>query len=462
MKLVKHIATLAALALPAALASAQADHCADAVLVPIGIYSGSTANATPDGFAPCGLTDYTLDVWYRIATPGPGQFQVNSCGSPFNTVLALYTACGEVPIACDDDAGGVCGDDARVQIATPEVPTEYLIRVSGNSGANGNYTIRMAFSPAGSGNDECPLALPIGDETVSGTTRNTNRDGFSSCGLFGTAPDVWYLYTPSQTCTTQFDLCGSAFDTVLSVFDLCPQAGGLEIACNDDNEACGVSSTLWLPVVAGNQYLIRVSGYNAQSGDFQLAISPQCPPTGPDECADAALLFPGVYDFTNIGATGDLPSICGVGGPDVWFRYIPDFAESVTVATCGSLLDTLLSIHTDCAAPEIACDDGSCDSGSTLTFAASAGVPYFIRVTGNSGQVGQFRLELSTTPLPTCDGDVNCDGNLDGFDVQAIEQAVGGDLSNFCQSDPDFNHDGNLDGFDVSAVEAVVGGEACP
>lgn len=62
----------------------------------------------------------------------------------------------------------------------------------------------------------------------------------------------------------------------------------------------------------------------------------------------------------------------------------------------------------------------------------------------------------------TCDGDVNCDGNLDGFDVQAAEQAVGGDMSDFCQADPDFNGDGNLDGFDVQAVEAVVGGAECP
>lgn len=63
---------------------------------------------------------------------------------------------------------------------------------------------------------------------------------------------------------------------------------------------------------------------------------------------------------------------------------------------------------------------------------------------------------------PGCDGDVNCDGNLDGFDVLAMELAVGGDLADFCQPDADFNHDGNLDGFDVMAVELVVGGGACP
>jgi hypothetical protein len=62
----------------------------------------------------------------------------------------------------------------------------------------------------------------------------------------------------------------------------------------------------------------------------------------------------------------------------------------------------------------------------------------------------------------SCDPDVNCDGSADGFDVEAMEQAVGGDMSNFCQADPDFNRDGSVDGFDVEAVEGVVGGEPCP
>lgn len=69
---------------------------------------------------------------------------------------------------------------------------------------------------------------------------------------------------------------------------------------------------------------------------------------------------------------------------------------------------------------------------------------------------------VQCTPCLPCDGDINCDGNLDGFDVQTMELAVGGDLADFCQADPDFNNDGNIDGFDVQAVELVVGGGFCP
>jgi hypothetical protein len=65
-------------------------------------------------------------------------------------------------------------------------------------------------------------------------------------------------------------------------------------------------------------------------------------------------------------------------------------------------------------------------------------------------------------PVAPCDADVNCDGSVDGFDVEVMEQAVGGDMSNFCQPDADFNGDGSVDGFDVEAVEQVVGGAPCP
>ncbi|CAG0949657.1 hypothetical protein PHYC_00127 [Phycisphaerales bacterium] len=67
-----------------------------------------------------------------------------------------------------------------------------------------------------------------------------------------------------------------------------------------------------------------------------------------------------------------------------------------------------------------------------------------------------------TPPAPTCDPDVNCDGSVNGFDIEAMEQAVNGDMSNFCQADPDYNHDGAVNGFDVEAVEQGVNGAPCP
>ncbi|CAG1010069.1 hypothetical protein PHYC_03791 [Phycisphaerales bacterium] len=56
-----------------------------------------------------------------------------------------------------------------------------------------------------------------------------------------------------------------------------------------------------------------------------------------------------------------------------------------------------------------------------------------------------------------CDvADTNCDGALNGFDVQATEEAVNGDFTNFCQPSADLNGDGAENGFDVEWSEALV------
>jgi hypothetical protein len=61
-----------------------------------------------------------------------------------------------------------------------------------------------------------------------------------------------------------------------------------------------------------------------------------------------------------------------------------------------------------------------------------------------------------------CDPDVNCDGSADGFDIETMEQALAGEMVNFCQADADFNRDGSVDGFDIESLEQAVGGSPCP
>ncbi|CAG1010697.1 hypothetical protein PHYC_03905 [Phycisphaerales bacterium] len=75
---------------------------------------------------------------------------------------------------------------------------------------------------------------------------------------------------------------------------------------------------------------------------------------------------------------------------------------------------------------------------------------------------GAHALAIIAPAPPLCDPDVNCDGADDGLDIRVMEQAVNGDLQEFCQADADFNRDGSLNGFDVEAVELGVLGWPCP
>lgn len=461
------IRTLAALGLLAAItpASAQSDFCVSAPIVDPGTYSGTTEGATNDGTASCGASDFSADVWYKFVAPSAGLLRVETCGSGTDTVLSIQEVCGGPSIVCNDNGGFTCNPASRTQTPTSGPGAEYLIRVAGATGNTVTYTLRIIFSEAGTGNDECAGATPIGNETVTGSTGTAHLDGYSLCGPTGAAPDVWYVYTAPQSCMVQFDLCGSAYDTVISLFDRCPNDFGVELTCSDDAEGpCGTASTMRWAVTQGESYIIRVGGFNNNSGGYTLNITPMCPPPGPDTCAEAMFVFAGTTDSNNMGATTDGASTCG-GQVDAWFYYMAFSPEVVTVSTCTTSVDTIVSVHTACpgtAANQVACDDAGCGLGSSVTFNAPTDSTHYIRVAGAGGQTGTFTLYIETMPAPQCDGDVNCDSALNGGDVEVQELAVGGDITDYCQPDPDFNGDFALNGGDVEAVEVVVGGGPCP
>ncbi|CAG0953885.1 hypothetical protein PHYC_00351 [Phycisphaerales bacterium] len=87
---------------------------------------------------------------------------------------------------------------------------------------------------------------------------------------------------------------------------------------------------------------------------------------------------------------------------------------------------------------------------------------YTCRVTNGCGTdtSNPATLTVNTCGTP-CDPDVNCDGTVNGFDIEATEQAVNGDFTNFCQASADLNGDGAENGFDVEVEEQRVNGAPC-
>jgi hypothetical protein len=124
------------------------DTCANAVaVVNGGTYSGSTASATIDGSASCGSSSATRDVWYKYTAPAAGTLRVDSCGSSYDTVVSLHSACvgtSANQLTCNDDCGGApCGGlNSCISRAVTGGAT-YYIRVSGYNGANGSFTLHV-------------------------------------------------------------------------------------------------------------------------------------------------------------------------------------------------------------------------------------------------------------------------------------------------------------------------------
>jgi hypothetical protein len=131
--------------------------------------------------------------------------------------------------------------------------------------------------PGGTGlpEDSCltPYAVCTGF-FYTGTTARATVDGADTCG--GTGPDVWLLYTPLVDGVLSISMCGSSFDTVISVHIGCEMASQIPFACNDDDPSgtCGTASAGWIDVYAFTQYRIRISGFGSDTaGDFRIELS---------------------------------------------------------------------------------------------------------------------------------------------------------------------------------------------
>ena len=128
----------------------------------------------------------------------------------------------------------------------------------------------------------------------------------------------------------EVDLCGSAYDSAVHVFEGAPERS---VGCNDDG--CGYGSRLvGLELIGGRTYYFVVDGWSSHCGGYALEIH-ECPapcplpdplgalPEGEPVCAD------GYYDRWNMGCN-DFPYV---------FTQLPCLTTGVAVrGTYGTWL----------------------------------------------------------------------------------------------------------------------------
>lgn len=291
-------------------------------------------------------------------------------------------------------------------------------------------------------NDTCDTAQAIGD--------GTNVFSFAPCGAYypdpildascatGTFADAWFSYTPSVTGDIRIETCGASYDTVVSVYDGC---GGSELDCNDNyvtGPSTGCASTrsriTSLSVVQNQPILIRVAakGFLSSTATGNISIIAAPAPAPNDSCENAAPAIVGANAFDTTEATNDATVSCSTAASrDVWFSFTPGGHGFLSAITCpGTTWNTVLSITDFQCAPDIACNDnipspapaGCTTSQSRISdFEVFDDLTYYIRVGSNSPTTfGPGSLHLMFNP----DGDMNCDGKIDGVDIQHFVQAV--------------------------------------
>jgi hypothetical protein len=123
----------------------------------------STVGATKDPGEPnhCGAAG-GASAWYAYQPPASGRVTINTDGSDFDTVLAIYTGPGTdfeslISVACDNDSGSN-GKTSKVSFRGTS-DTVYYIAVDGMGGAAGTVILNYALN-------QPPIISPIADQTA--------------------------------------------------------------------------------------------------------------------------------------------------------------------------------------------------------------------------------------------------------------------------------------------------------
>lgn len=111
-------------------------------------YPGTTIDATGSGECGCGHDD-TNDVWYSYTPARTGFVNMTLTGATFDTALAVYGQCDGIALACNSNPASF---DSHVVMAVPAGAT-LLIRVAGNDGTTGDYTLTVTPGLASDLND---------------------------------------------------------------------------------------------------------------------------------------------------------------------------------------------------------------------------------------------------------------------------------------------------------------------
>lgn len=315
-------------------------------------------------------------LWWSWTAPQTGTFTVDTVGSSFDTLLAVYTGSnvsGLTVRGSDDDSGGNLVSRIVVQVSAG---TTYAIAVDGYGAASGTVNLNHAFTPSPS------LPLPPPSMSASDGTFSDRVRIEWTAGSGATSYDV------RRATSANFASATLLGNTASLTFD-------------DTTAIPGTTYRYW--VVSKNSVGSALDPAGPDTGFRTAAMSN-------DNFVNRALLTGTTATVTTSNTTatkeGSEPNHAGnAGGHSLWWHWTAPSAGTLTVDTIGSSFDTLLAIYTGANLGVLTsrgADDDSAGNGlSRVSFAVTPGTEYQIAVDGFAAASGSLKLQLVFQPAPT-------------------------------------------------------------
>ena len=388
-----------------------------------GVVTGSNAGASKEFGEPNHAGNRGgASLWWSWTAPATGTVTIDTQGSDFDTLLAVYTGSsvgGLTRVASDDDT---IGRQSQVSFVAQQ-GVVYHIAVDGYSGATGSIVLN--WSQVGGGPGPGP---GLGGSTfssrsgISGASGRVTGSNVGASKEFGEpshagnrgGASLWWSWTAPVTGTVTFDTQGSDFDTLLAVYTG-SSVGALAAVASDD-DTIGRQSEVSFVAQQGVVYHIAVDGYSGATGSIVLNWSQAGGPgpgpgpggAGGDSFVSRSSISgaSGRETESNVGASKEFgePSHAGNrGGASLWWSWTAPVTGTVTIDTQGSDFDTLLAVYTGSsvgALTVVASDDDTIGRQSEVSFVAQQGVVYHIAVDGYSGATGSIVLNWSQAGAP--------------------------------------------------------------
>lgn len=353
-----------------------------------GSASGGNAGATKEAAEPNHAANAGgKSIWFAWTAPGSGSVTVDTLGSNFDTLLAVYTgnSVGALTaVASNDDT--TTNNQSRVSF-TAVAGTVYRIAVDGFNGASGNVVLNWASSSS----------MP---------------------SISGFAP-------PSGLVGTVVLISGANFTGATAV-----RFNGVSAPGYTVNNALQITATVPAGATTGPISVTTPGGTATSAGNFTVTSGTS------DNFANGQVISgaTGSVNGNTTAATKEAgePNHAGnAGGKSIWYFWTAPASGPATIDTLGSSYDTLLGVYTGNAVGALAAvvsnNDTPTNQQSAASFTAVAGTVYRIAVDGFNGASGNvvlnWRLNLGNDNFANGQGISGTAGSANGVTTGATKEA---------------------------------------